>query len=242
MPATPASFSPEAGYAIYDIRSVVGSCFLLIDRSRREVVLIDAGLAGEKPQFEQALAAEGLAWKELKVILLTHGHLDHTGNLSWIKKLTGVPVRAHPLEQAHIDGTFHYHGPSRACGLMQRAGRTLLRYQPVKINEALVPGADLPFWGGLKVLHLPGHTEGHCGFYSQRFDLLFSGDLFASYSFGARLPPFPFNSCPEKIKGSLRTVQHLAPRHLIANHADRLDGELHRRRFDELVQRLNPPV
>ena len=33
----------------------------------------------------------------------------------------------------------------------------------------------------LRVIHLPGHTQGHCGFYSQRFSLLFTGDLFASY-------------------------------------------------------------
>jgi len=242
MAATPASFSPGSGYAIHDIRSVVGSCFLLIDRARREVVLIDAGLAGEKPQFEEALAAEGLTWRDLKAILLTHGHFDHTGNLNWIKKLTGVPVYAHPLEQGYIDGTHHYRGPSRVCGVAQRIGRAVLRYQPVPINQALVPGADLPFWGGLKVLHLPGHTEGHCGFYSQRFDLLFSGDLFASFSFGARLPPFFFNSCPEKLGGSLRTVKHLAPRYLIANHADQLDGELHRRRFDELLRRRDVPV
>ena len=151
--------------------------------------------------------------------------------------LTGVPLCAHPLEQEYIDGTYRYRGVTRVCGMAQRIGRALMRYQPVKINEALVPGASLPFWGGLKVLHLPGHTEGHCGFYSQRFDLLFCGDLFASYSIGARLPPVFFNSCPEKLGGSLRTVQHLAPRHLIPNHADRLDGELHRRRFDDLLSK-----
>jgi len=233
----PASFLPEPGYAIYDIRSFAGSCFLLIDRARREATLIDAGLAGERRQFEEALAAEGLGWQNLKAILLTHGHFDHTGNLFWIKKLTGVPLCAHPLEQEYIDGTHRYRGVGRLCGLGQQFGRALMRYEPVKINEALMPGAELPFWGGLKVLHLPGHTEGHCGFYSQRFDLLFSGDLFASYSFGACLPPFLFNSCPEKLGDSLRAVRHLAPRRLIVNHADRLDGELHRRRFDELVSK-----
>jgi glyoxylase-like metal-dependent hydrolase (beta-lactamase superfamily II) len=235
----PASFSPEPGYTIHDIRGLAGSCFLLVNRARSEVVLIDSGLVGEKPAMERALAAEGLGWKDLKAVLLTHGHLDHTGNLSWIRKSTGAPIFAHPLEQAHIDGTFPYRGPSRVCGLMQRIGRTVLRYQPVRINEALIPGADLPFWGGLKVLHLPGHTEGHCGFYSQRFDLLFSGDLFASYRFSTHLPPMFLNSCAEKLGGSLRAVQHLAPRHLIPNHADRLNGELHRGRFDKLVSRLD---
>jgi glyoxylase-like metal-dependent hydrolase (beta-lactamase superfamily II) len=226
----------ETSFRIYPIRGPAGSFHLLYDAARNEAVLIDTGLVGEIPRLEKILREIGLNWSDIKAILLTHGHLDHTGNLARLKELTGAPLLAHPLEQPHIDGIFPYTGPSRFCGFMEAVGRGLFRYQTVSIDQPLVPDVELPYWGRLRVIHLPGHTEGHCGFYSERFNLLFSGDLFASYWFSTHLPPFFLNSCPEKIKASLERVKALTPRYIIPNHYSGLDGELHRRRFDALLK------
>jgi glyoxylase-like metal-dependent hydrolase (beta-lactamase superfamily II) len=226
----------DASFRVYPIRGYHGSFHLLFDATRQEAALIDAGLVGEMPRLTQILRETGLTWPSIKAILLTHGHLDHTGNLARLKELTSAPVLAHHLEQTHIDGTFPYSGPSRICGSMEAMGRRLFRYRAVAVDQPLVPDARLPYWGGLRVIHLPGHTEGHCGFYSERFDLLFSGDLFASYWFSTHLPPAFLNSCPEKIEASLRQVKTLAPRYIIPNHYSGLDGELHRRRFDSLAR------
>lgn len=65
----------------------------------------------------------------------------------------------------------------------------------------------------------------------------FSGDLFASYCFSTHLPPFFLNSCPEKIEASLRRVKVLAPRYIIPNQYDILNGELRCGRFDALARR-----
>ena len=199
-------------------------------------MLIDAGLVGEMPRFGRRLREIGLTWGDVEAILLTHGHLDHAGNLARIKKLTGAPVLSHSAEQAHLDGTFPYRGPARICGAMEAVGRAVLRYRSVRIDEPLVPGVELPFWGGLRVVALPGHTAGHCGFYSARFDLLFSGDLFASYGYSVHLPPPFLNSCPELLDESLHMVQALAPRGIIPNHYSHLDPVLHRARFDALIR------
>jgi len=229
--------SLSASCRVYPIRGYHGLFHLLYDASRREAVLLDTGLAGEIPQLQNVLRELGLGWPDIKAILLTHGHLDHTGNLARLTELTGAPVLAHAAEQAHIDGTFPYTGSSRLCGLMEAAGRRFFRYRTVAIDQALVPGDELPYWGGLRVIHLPGHTEGHCGFYSERLNLLFSGDLFASYWFSTHLPPFFLNSCPDKFEASLRQVTSLAPRYIIPNHYSGLDGELHRKKFDRLAKR-----
>ena len=108
---------------------------------------------------------------------------------------------------------------------------------PAKIDVALADGDELPFWGGLTVVHLPGHTLGHCGFYSRRHDLLFSGDLFASYFFMVHQPPAILNSAPELIPASLERARDLDPRLMVPQHYDVLDGLLHRRRFDRLMSR-----
>jgi glyoxylase-like metal-dependent hydrolase (beta-lactamase superfamily II) len=227
--------SMDAAFRIYPVRGLAGTFHLLYDDTRHEALLIDTGLVGEMPRLEQILQEIGLDWLDIKAILLTHGHLDHTGNLARLKELTGAPVLAHPLEQPHIDGTFPYSGHSRLCGLLEAVGRTLFRYRAIKIDQPLILEAELPYWGGLRVIHLPGHTEGHCGFYSDRFNLLFSGDLFASYWYSTHLPPFFLNSCPEKIEASLQRVKALAPHYIIPNHYSGLDGELHRRKFGSLA-------
>jgi len=228
------SFNPN--FRLYPIRGYHGSFHLLHDVASGEATLIDTGLVGEIPQLEKVLHENGMGWTNIKAILLTHGHLDHTGNLARLKELTGALVLAHPLEQAHIDGIFPYSGASRLCGLMEATGRLLFRYRTTAIDQPLIANSELPYWGGLRVVHLPGHTEGHCGFLSERFKLLFSGDLFADYSFSTHLPPFFLNSCSEKMEDSLRLVEALAPRYIIPNHGSGMDGELHRKHFDALVK------
>jgi len=224
-------------FRIYPVRGYHGMFHLLYDVTKKDAVLIDTGLIGEMPRLAGILRDLGLEWHCIKAILLTHGHLDHTGNLAHLKELTGAPILAHPLEQPHIDGVYPYRGPSRVCGALEAFGRRLFRYRPAAIDQPLVPDSELPYWGGLRVIHLPGHTQGHCGFFSERHSLLFSGDLFANYWFSTHLPPPFLNSCPEHFEASLRKVKELSPRFTIPNHYDRFDGEWHRRKFDQLAQR-----
>ena len=150
-----------------------------------------------------------------------------------------APVYAHPLEQAHIDGKFPYAGINRWGGRLEATARVLFGVgQTALIDVPLEDGDKLPFWGGLKIVHLPGHTLGHCGFYSARQNLLFSGDLFASYFFKVHLPPPILNSAPELMPASLEKVRQLNPRYMVPQHFDVLDGLLHRRRFDRLLLKL----
>ena len=218
---------------IHTIRGLMGTCHLLVDE-QGDAVLLDTGLVGESVQIRWLLWRLGLKPTSIKAILLTHGHVDHVGNLAWIRKFSGAPIYAHRAEQAHIDGVYPYTGASRWCGRMERVSYDLINYRPVLIDQFIADGDELPFWGGLRVIHLPGHTEGHCGFFSQRHQLLFCGDLFASYFFKVHLPPAILNSKPELIQASLRKALALGARYIVPQHYDFLDGELHRRRFAAL--------
>jgi len=231
------SFSRSVPPGIFTVRGVMGVCHLLVDE-KGGAVFLDTGLVGETFQMRWLLRRHGIDPRAVQAILLTHGHLDHAGNLAWVKEWTGAPVHAHPAEQAHLDGTWPFSGPAVWCGRLEQVGYRLLRYRPTRIDRFLADGDELPFWGGLRVVHLPGHTAGHCGFYSARHDLLFSGDLFASYFFNVHLPPPILNTAPHLIPGSLRRARALNPRHIVPQHYDVLDGELHRRRFDRLCGRV----
>lgn len=209
--------TPPSG--IHPVRTAFGSCFVLVEAGR--AIVIDSGLFGVRPRFEDLFGQLGQGPRAVEAIVLTHGHLDHAGNAAWLREWTGAPVYAHAAEQRHLDGTYPYRGAARFCGWLEAAGRRVAHYRPVTIDRPLSDGDLLSWWGGLQVVHLPGHTAGHCGLWSERHQLLFCGDLVAIWRHWTNLPPFYFNSEPEKFRASLCRAAELQPRFVVPNHHSR---------------------
>lgn len=220
---------------LYPIRCTFVVCHLLVDDTG--CVLIDTGLIGEPWRIERVMRKLGWNPSDLRSILLTHGHLDHAGNLFKLKRWSGATVYGHRAEQIHIDGRYPYRGITRACGWLEAFGRGALRYTPASIEHTIDDGDKLPFWGGLEVIHLPGHSKGHCGFYSAKHDLLFAGDLFISHFFGTYHPPAIFNSDPHLLPESYRRVVSLNPQGILTNHYDCCKPERIKTRFDRFYQK-----
>ena len=226
---------------LYSIAGFLGHVHLLVEGD--SCVMIDTGMLGEVRSVFRQLKRLGLSEDSVEAILLTHGHLDHTGNLYRFKELTGATVYGHKEEQAHVDGAYPYEGVNRVCGWLEAVGRFLTRYRRADIDIYIDENQCLPFWGGLRVVHLPGHTKGHCGYYSAKHDLLFAGDLFASMFYGDFLPPPIFNSVPHLLRESFRKVRALNPGGILPCHYTqaksdpvtlrRIFDEIHSRRFEE---------
>ena len=213
----------------------VVSCHLIEDDAG--CVLIDTGLVGAPTRLRRHLARRGRRWEDVRAILLTHGHLDHAGGLARIKRLTGATVYAHPEEQAHVDGRYPYRGLSRVCGILEGLGRPLLRYQPVTIDEAVSDGQVLALAGGMRVIHLPGHTRGHCGFHWLEPDLLFVGDALLSAFWGTSRPYAIFNSQPDAFAKTFERIAELNPAMIVPNHYDVFDGCRIKQRVDRFLRR-----
>jgi len=227
---------PDVPTGLHPVRTVFVNCHVLVDENGRAAI-VDSGFIGSRRKFRDLFDRLRLKPSDVDAILLTHGHLDHSANLAWLKHWTGAPVFAHALEQQHIDGTWPYRGASRVCGAMEAVGRGLVSYRPVLIDQTFSDDEELPFWGGLRVVHLPGHSAGHCGFWSERHRLFFIGDLVAIWTWRATFPPRIFNSQQELLKDSLRKAVALNPRLVVPNHYNRFDPQWMARRLAEFARR-----
>ncbi|MGI6487045.1 MAG: MBL fold metallo-hydrolase [Syntrophomonadaceae bacterium] len=111
-------------------------------------------------------------------ILSTHGHLDHTHNIASFTE----PVYIHPAEDVWLESPqtfmeafgFSQHGRRDLGQLFMELGGWQQRlpdghFQPGQVFEL---GQTR-----LQVMHLPGHTPGHCGFFFLDQGILFTADI-----------------------------------------------------------------
>ncbi|MGY8641398.1 MAG: MBL fold metallo-hydrolase [Verrucomicrobiales bacterium] len=179
---------------ILQIRGLVVHNYVLLEPDGG-VILLDGGFLGNAiGRIDKTLKNHNRSLKDdVRAILLTHGHIDHTLNIAALKRATEAPVFAPKADAAHISGTYSYRGLPKVCGLMESFARAILKFEPPEIDEWYEPGETLDFWGGLKVIALPGHTSGHCGFFSEKRNALFTADSFANFYHRAKMPPPWFN-------------------------------------------------
>jgi glyoxylase-like metal-dependent hydrolase (beta-lactamase superfamily II) len=179
--------------------------FLLKDRGATWT-LIDTGIPGDDAAIVKYLGQHKIEPASIRKILLTHLHLDHTGNLKRVAQLTRARTFAHWVEAAYIGMRPSYDGP----GTPPR--------EPVTIDEAFKDGDTLDAGGGLIAYHTPGHTPGHTAYYQPERKILFSGDLFFSEEKGLILTPKAYTHHIPTAVISARRMSQLALESLLVNH------------------------
>lgn len=196
-------------------------------RDANGLYLLDGGFVGGRALLRAALRRSGWSDVPIRGVIVTHGHLDHILNVGRIARETGAWVAAPRGDAEHYAGRPRYSGWAGATGALEALGRPLLGFEPFTPDRWIEDGDRIDVWHGLRAVHLPGHTPGHTGYYCERLRLLFSGDLFASYRIGPRLPPKIFNSEPQRIAASVRAALALDLVGVLPNHGDRSSPEVH---------------
>lgn len=67
------------------------------------LILIDTGLPGTESSILKILQKHNLKMSDIKLIVITHAHVDHAGNASRLRDLTGAPIIAHRGDLVHYE-------------------------------------------------------------------------------------------------------------------------------------------
>jgi glyoxylase-like metal-dependent hydrolase (beta-lactamase superfamily II) len=161
------------------------------------LVLVDGGLPGHLPQLRSHLEGAGRSLGDIRAVLLTHAHPDHTGVVAAARQ-AGADVWVHERDAAALAGG------ARAANRLAKPERSLLPYL-IRRPSTLRTIAHVARMGGLtgskvtdsrtidgdgplkdvpgrpRVVTLPGHTPGSVGYLFADRGLLFTGDALVTY-------------------------------------------------------------
>ena len=151
-------------------RLVVGgwraNCYIVGSETTMQGLIIDPG--DEDNNILRGVRETGL---DIKVLVATHGHIDHIGAIGRLKKALGASVAIHKSDSTALQGDDRFFW-GRAYGPPFHADRLLQEGDIIEV-------ADLHF----KVINTPGHTYGGICLYGH--GMLFTGDTLFHNSIGS---------------------------------------------------------
>ena len=155
----------------------LGPCYLYRDADT--YTLIDTGITGDAIRIIDFLADVGGKPEQLRQIILTHSHPDHTGGHAQLIEKTNAQVLAHELDVPVIIGdaeTQIPEVPENERKFMEMAIETTPLATPARVDRILQDGDEIEMGTGATVVHVPGHTPGSIAIYLPKEKLLFAGD------------------------------------------------------------------
>jgi glyoxylase-like metal-dependent hydrolase (beta-lactamase superfamily II) len=196
--------------------------YLLV--SPEGLTLVDTGMTGEAKKIASQLAQAGYAIADLRQVVITHAHPDHTGSAAEIVRLSGAKILAHKDEAPYLAGTATLPPGSWLQRVLFRLSALIMpNPPPLKVDLALEAGELIPATGGFTVVHAPGHTPGSLCLYHPARKILICGDAILSKHpltgrQGLQEPLVLFSARPAQVWESIRKLAGLEVQVLLSGH------------------------
>jgi glyoxylase-like metal-dependent hydrolase (beta-lactamase superfamily II) len=152
-------------HSIYSILSGKTHVYLIKDGD--SAMLVDAGPLRSSDMVTAAILKSGTDLRQLKGIIMTHTHKDHSESLLKFREVIGAPIMVHYSEAPCLEQGFTPIplGTMLLTGFISWLGRTYgsnwPKYPPVKPDILVQERLDLQSYGfDGYIIHTPGHTEG----------------------------------------------------------------------------------
>lgn len=127
-------------------------------------VLIDTGYRGSAGIIRRKAARHGVSREMIRLIILTHGHLDHAGSAAALREWCGAPVAVHTHDvEMVLHGINGELCPTGWQGrVIEKSGRLFSSGSRGFTPDIILTGEERlqPFGIEADVLHTPGHTAG----------------------------------------------------------------------------------
>ncbi len=143
-------------------------------------ILIDTGYSTNRKDLEKQLEEAGCSPRNLKLILITHGHFDHTGNCAFLRKKYGTKIAMHKGDLKMVETGDMFYNKNI---IMRTLGKIMLFILMRGTFEKFTPDIlieneqDLaPYGLEAEIIHIPGHSKGSIGILTSNNDLI-CGDL-----------------------------------------------------------------
>lgn len=179
---------------LHEFPGLIGNVYLVVLKKYRVLIDTGSGFGDSNHDLDQGLEeisqirGEDCTLGNLSHILITHGHIDHFGGLTYIKDRSNAKICIHELDSrivsrhterlsiaAHrLEEFLTEAGVSndQSVKLLEMYKITKSLYRSIKVDSSYeAMGMKL---GPFKLIHVPGHCAGHV--LIRLHDVLFSGD------------------------------------------------------------------
>jgi metallo-beta-lactamase class B len=182
-------------------------------------ILLDTPCEGETPLVLESIRKLGFDPKDIKILLNSQAHYDHTGGLRELRELSGARMMA----------------GARDAELLGRGGRGDFAFgdryvfPEVTVDRKLEDGDEIAIGGVKLVARLtPGHTRGATTYLTtilengRRYQVVFAGSLTVNEGVRLANPP-SYDGIAEDYRRSIDLLESLAPDVFLAAHGGFFD-------------------
>jgi glyoxylase-like metal-dependent hydrolase (beta-lactamase superfamily II) len=185
----PAKRVSEQAPGVYSVEGPASNWIVV--RDGPGFILIDSGYPGDRHHVLASLRYLGLEPADALALLLTHGHVDHTGSAAFFSESYGTPVLCAAGELAHVQGKEKHQ--VTLGQVLSRAWRPRVFRWIVHVIKAGAlaarPATQATAWdaatlralpGRPVAISVPGHTPGNTAILLPEAGAIAVGDSFVS--------------------------------------------------------------
>jgi hydroxyacylglutathione hydrolase len=192
-------------------------------------ILVDTGMPGDPETLDEVFATAGVEPSSIRLIVVTHGHMDHMGLTAYAKEATGAKVLCHQslagkLANGEIEDSVAQNLMGRFINFMasiqeMTGGGDIAGVDPdILVDDRF----DLSEYGiSGRIIHTPGHSQSSISIVLDNGETLI-GDMVRDEGDG-KIGPGMFYEDKGALIASLEEVALLESRTVYLSHGNTMD-------------------
>ena len=121
------------------LRLGLNNCYLIKEDG---IIVVDSGMPKQGKKFLKWLRELSINPRDISLLLLTHGHLDHAGSASEFRELTGCKIAVNYREKEWVEKALKPVPPGtnlwgKVCGVIFRVALPFINFPSTPVDLVL---------------------------------------------------------------------------------------------------------